>query len=80
MSYEEIIKSADVIRPHVTLPSRISRQNPDHNLWNNHGTWWVHFTLHHRHTNTSERIRLSLKTGSVETARIRRDKILSAVG
>ena len=21
--------------------------NPDHNIWNNNGTWWLHATVHH---------------------------------
>jgi hypothetical protein len=52
--------------------------NPDHNLWNNRGTWWCHFTLH-RADYTAERIRVSLKTRDVEVARSRRDELLGSL-
>lgn len=49
--------------------------NPDHNIWNNHGTWWVHFTVHHP-DNTKQRIRASLHTKDREEARRRRDVLM----
>ncbi|MDF1813986.1 MAG: hypothetical protein P1V20_17415 [Verrucomicrobiales bacterium] len=79
MSYEEIIRSADLIKEAVTLPKNSFRkENPNHNLWNNHGTWWCHFTIHHRN-HSSERVRVSLKTTNLGEARARRDQILRAV-
>lgn len=50
--------------------------NPDHNLWNNHGTWWAHFTVHHPNY-TKERVRVSLGTKDIMEARRRRDLIMS---
>ena len=29
-----------------TLSVRIDPDNPNHHLWNNHGTWWLHYTVH----------------------------------
>jgi hypothetical protein len=43
---------------------------------NNHGTWWIRFTL--RSTEgTSKRPAYSLKTPDLETARRKRDGILA---
>ena len=25
---------------------RITADNPNHHLWNNHGTWFLHYTVH----------------------------------
>ena len=32
----------------TTLSSaiRVSAENPNHHLWNNHGTWFLHYTVH----------------------------------
>jgi hypothetical protein len=49
--------------------------NPDHNIWNNNGTWWLHATVHHPDY-TKERVRVSLGTKHREEARQRRDFIL----
>ena len=54
---------------------RILAYNPDHHLWNNHGTWWCHYTVHLLDY-TKRRVRLSLGTPSVEQARKLRDQIL----
>lgn len=48
---------------------------PDHHIWNNNGTWWVHFSVTRRR-GRSKRIRLSLRTSSKTEARKRRDQIL----
>jgi hypothetical protein len=55
---------------------RVSRENPDHHLWNNNGTWWCHFTLHLPDF-TKHRQRLSLETQNVAIARSRRDALLA---
>lgn len=47
--------------------------NPDHHLWNNHGTWFVHYTVHPT-SRTKERVRRSLQTKDVFEARERRDR------
>jgi hypothetical protein len=51
---------------------RITADNPNHHLWNNHGTWFLHYTIHPT-AFTKERIRRSLGTKDIETARSRRD-------
>lgn len=55
------------------LAIRILAENPDHHLWNNHGTWWLHCTIH-LPGYISVRIRRSLRTRNLEQARIRRDQ------
>ena len=54
---------------------RVLAHNPDHHLWNNHGTWWCHYTVHLADY-TKRRVRLSLGTSSVEQARKLRDSLL----
>ena len=49
--------------------------NPDHNIWNNNGTYWLHATVHHPDY-TKERVRVSLGTKDRDEARQRRDFIL----
>lgn len=64
----------------VRLPTsaRDGKTNPDHHLWNNRGTWWCHFTLHHP-DHTAERVRVSLKTRDLAVARRRRDELLGSL-
>ena len=54
---------------------RVLAHNPEHHLWNNHGTWWCHYTVHLADY-TKRRVRLSLGTPSVEQARKLRDRLL----
>lgn len=57
----------------ITLPAlRLNPENPNHHLWNNNGTWFLHYTVYPT-AFTKERIRRSLGTKDVETARARRD-------
>ena len=58
-----------------TASIRVLPDNPDHHLWNNHGTWWCHYTVHLADY-TKRRVRLSLGTPSVEQARKLRDQLL----
>ena len=51
---------------------RVSPENPNHHLWNNHGTWFLHYTVHPTPF-TKERIRRSLRTKDLRVARERRD-------
>ena len=51
---------------------RLRTENPNHHLWNNHGTWFLHYTVHPTPF-TKERIRRSLSTKDVRVARERRD-------
>jgi hypothetical protein len=54
------------------LAVRILADNPNHHLWCNNGTWWLHYTRHEPDY-TKSRVRESLHTGNVEVARQRRD-------
>jgi len=51
--------------------------NPNHNIWNNNGTWWCHYTVHNDDY-TKQRVRVSLGTKDVEIARALRDFIMDA--
>jgi hypothetical protein len=55
---------------------RVRAENPNHHLWNNHGTWFLHYTVHPTPF-TKERIRRSLGTKDVEVARERRDSFFA---
>ena len=57
---------------------RIAETNPDHHLWNNNGTWWVHYTLH-LPDYTKQRVRRSLGTHHARVARRRRDEIFATL-
>lgn len=61
------------------LAIRVSRANPSHHLWNNNGTWFVHYTVH-RPDYTKARIRRSLGTKSLALARHRRDRLIRSFG
>ncbi len=58
---------------------RITADNPNHHLWNNHGTWFLHYTVHPTPF-TKERIRRSLGTKDLATARDRRDTFFEHLG
>ena len=61
----------------ITLASlRISDANPNHHLWNNNGTWFLHYTVYPTPF-TKERIRRSLGTKDVQLARERRDQFFA---
>lgn len=51
--------------------------NLNHNIWNNNGTWWAHYTVHNDDY-TKQRVRVSLGTDDVEIARALRDFIMQA--
>jgi hypothetical protein len=55
---------------------RITPENPNHHLWNNHGTWFLHYTVYPTPF-TKERIRRSLGTKNLQTARERRDSFFA---
>jgi hypothetical protein len=59
------------------LSLRVNQENRQHHLWNNNGTWWIHYTLHFADY-TAQRIRRSLKTSELEEAIRRRDEIIQA--
>lgn len=57
----------------INLPGiRVRAENENHHLWNNHGTWFLHYTVHPTPF-TKERIRRSLGTKDLSVARERRD-------
>ena len=58
-----------------TIALRIDESNPNHHLWNNNGTWWLHYTICPTPV-TAERVRRSLKTKCLAKARKYRDEIL----
>jgi len=61
----------------ASLPGiRVRAENPNHHLWNNHGTWFLHYTVHPTPF-TKERIRRSLGTKDVRIARERRDSFFA---
>lgn len=55
---------------------RVRTANPNHHLWNNNGTWYLHYTVHPTPL-TKSRVRQSLGTKSLEAARSKRDEILA---
>jgi hypothetical protein len=57
---------------------RVRAENPNHHLWNNHGTWFLHYTVHPT-AFTKERIRRSLGTKDVRIARERRDAFFNVL-
>lgn len=57
------------------LSVRIDAKNPNHHLWNNHGVWWIHYTIYPTPW-TQRRVRRNLKTRVVEEARRLRDAVL----
>ena len=54
------------------LRIRVSADNPNHHLWNNNGTWFLHYTVYPTPF-TKERIRRSLGTKDLNVDRERRD-------
>ena len=57
----------------ISLPAlRLNADNPNHHLWNNNGTWFLHYTVYPTPF-TKERIRRSLGTKDLNVARERRD-------
>jgi hypothetical protein len=58
------------------LSLRTNPENPNHHLWNNNGTWFIHYVVHPTPF-TKERIRKSLGTKSLVEARAKRDAILT---
>ncbi len=59
----------------IELAVRIDPSNPNHHLWNNNGTWWIHYT-NYPNAWSAERVRRSLRTRSLEEARRLRDRHL----
>lgn len=66
----EIDGRTDALFPRTSV--RVRRANLNHHLWNNNGTWYLHYTMHPTPL-TKARVRVSLGTKSIETAREKRD-------
>ena len=65
-------------RDSFRLCLRINPDNPKHHLWNNNGTWYIHYTA--GDSVRAERVRFSLHTKNLATAQRRRDAILRQKG
>lgn len=77
---ERLVIDARVQGPAFPRTSlRVRASNPNHHLWNNNGTWYVHYTIHPTPL-TKARIRASLETKSLDVARRRRDEVLTRAG
>jgi len=61
------------------LAIRLTKENPDHHLWNNNGTWWCHYT-EHLSDYTKRRVRRSLRTADRAIARFLRDSLFCENG
>lgn len=59
--------------------SASARPAGEHHLWNNHGTFWCHFTVH-LPDYTKRRLRLALGTRDQAEARSLRDALLQLFG
>lgn len=72
-----MINTTDTAPTAPRLSIRVQGENPLHHLWNNNGTWWIHYTIH-PDAYTKARVRRSLRTHDLATAIQRRDEILTA--
>lgn len=64
------------IRRNANSSIRIDTQNPNHHLYDNNGTWWLHYTSYPTPV-TKQRVRRSLKTKNVLVARQKRDALFA---
>lgn len=58
--------------PRLSTRPQANSGGPNHHLFNNNGTWFIHYTLF-PDPFTKQRIRASLKTANLNEARQRRD-------
>jgi hypothetical protein len=58
------------------ISRRQKTARPNHHLWNNHGIWWLHCTIHLPDF-TKWRLRRNLRTSDVQKARQLRDRLLA---
>ena len=57
--------------PGFRTPSiRVRMDNPDHHIWDNNGTWFIHYTLYPS-AYSKKRIRRSLRTKDIACAQLR---------
>ena len=81
MIHHTIDSQATLAHPTVgatVVLDRADATNPNRHIWNNNGTWWLHYTLHLADY-TKRRVRESLRTRDVEEARRRRDARLRSL-
>ena len=64
------------IRRNANSSTWIDTQNPNHHLYDNNGTWWLHYTSYPTPV-TKQRVRRSLKTKNVLVARQKRDALFA---
>jgi hypothetical protein len=69
-------KSRNMITLNSIPGLRRPAANPNHHLWNNHGTWFLHYTVHPTPF-TKDRIRRTLGTKDLVEARQRRDRFFA---
>ena len=69
----EVAAATDLM---TAISLRTNQANPNHHLWNNNGTWFVHYVIHPTPF-TKERVRRSLRTKNLAEARARRDALLA---
>ena len=60
------------------LSIRRNKQNPNHHLWNNNGTWYIHYTICQTGLSGTRR-RHSLNTKSAVEARRLRDRLFASL-
>lgn len=59
----------------ATIAVRVNSANPRHHLWNNNGTWFIHYTVYPTSL-TKQRVRASLGTKRLTEAQRKRDQLL----
>ena len=59
----------------LSLAIRVDPGNHDHQLWCNHGVWWIHYVVHEGHRR--RRVRGSLRTRQLSEARVARDAVFA---
>ncbi|HTI98317.1 MAG TPA: hypothetical protein VL527_05380, partial [Dongiaceae bacterium] len=67
------------MKAQINPPLPVFAGNANHHLWNNHGTFWCHFTLH-LPDYTKQRLRLALGTRDFSEAQEMRDALLRLFG
>jgi hypothetical protein len=67
------------MNPEARLSVRCRPGNVNHHLWNNNGTFWCHLTVHLPDF-TKRRLRLSLETDDIQSARRLRDSLFALFG
>ncbi len=80
MIHHTIDSQATLAHPTVgatIVADRADPTNPNRHIWNNNGTWWLHYTEHLADF-TKRRVRRSLRTHDLELAIRRRDEALNS--